>query len=132
MRLKLPVLFLLCVVQAPFAGAEDLSGGNSPYPYASETVQERRDRIDRAKARVKEFIARAKAGMSNAPSAEEDEKERARQATERVLMDSSLQFGNIVSTPKGLFVFQGRNDRERSSDDFVPLLGTLQGPPQRR
>jgi hypothetical protein len=132
LRLKLLVLFLLCVVQAPFAGAEDLSGGNSSYPYAFETVQERRDRIDRAKARVKEFIARAKAGMSNAPSAEEDEKERARQATERVLMDSSLQLGDIVSTSKGLFVFQGRNDRDRSRDDFVPLPKTLQGSPQRR
>jgi hypothetical protein len=119
-------------VQVPFAGAGDLSGGGSSYPYAFETLQERRDRIDRAKVRVKEFIARAKARMSNTPSAEEDEKERARQATEKVLMDSSLQLGDIVSTSKGLFVFQGRNDRDRSRDDFVPLPETLQGPPQRR
>lgn len=108
-------------MQVPFAWAEDLSNGDSSYPYAFETVQERRDRIDRAKARVKEFISRAKAGISNAPSSEEDEKERARQATERVLTDSSLQFGDIVSTSDGLFVFRGRDDRDRSRDDFVPL-----------
>ena len=114
MRLKLLVLCLVCVVEVPFAGAGDLSDGNSSYPYAFETVQERRDRIDRAKARVKEFIARAKAGMSNAPSAEENEKERARQATERVLMDSSLQFGDIVSTSEGLFVFQSRAEQAGS------------------
>ena len=42
-------------------------------------------------------------------------------ATERVLNDDSLQRGDIVSTNKGLFVFQGRMDQPRRREDFVPL-----------
>jgi len=38
-----------------------------------------------------------------------------------VLTDDSLQRGDIVSTDRGLFIFKGQPDRERRSDDFVPL-----------
>ena len=51
------------------------------------------------------------------PSRAEEE----RRASDRVLTDDSLQRGDIVSTDRGLFIFKGQPDRERRSDDFVPL-----------
>ncbi|WP_245481465.1 hypothetical protein [Bradyrhizobium sp. LVM 105] len=42
-------------------------------------------------------------------------------ATERLLRDDSLQRGDIVTTKKGMFVYQGRSDQPRRDQDFVPL-----------
>lgn len=42
-------------------------------------------------------------------------------SSQRVLNDDSLQSGDIVSTKQGLFVFRGRNDRQRLKDDFIAL-----------
>lgn len=47
--------------------------------------------------------------------------DRARNASEQVRNDFSLQRGDIVSTVDGLFVFVGDADREHSPSDFVPL-----------
>ena len=45
----------------------------------------------------------------------------AEQASRRILDDGSLQPGDIVSTNRGLFRFQGSADGERKPDDFVPV-----------
>ncbi|WP_247529978.1 hypothetical protein [Bradyrhizobium sp. 199] len=42
-------------------------------------------------------------------------------ATERLLRDDSLQRGDIVTTKKGMFVYQGRSDQQRRDQDFVPV-----------
>jgi hypothetical protein len=42
-------------------------------------------------------------------------------ATERLLRDDSLQRGDIVTTKKGMFVYQGRTDQPRRDQDFVPV-----------
>ncbi len=42
-------------------------------------------------------------------------------ASERVLNDESLQRGDIVTTKKGTFVYQGRSDQPRREGDFVPI-----------
>lgn len=42
-------------------------------------------------------------------------------ATERLLRDDSLQRGDIVTTKKGMFVYQGRSDQPRRDEDFVPV-----------
>jgi hypothetical protein len=42
-------------------------------------------------------------------------------ATERLLNDESLRNGDIVSTKSGLFVYRGRGDLPRRSEDFVPI-----------
>jgi hypothetical protein len=47
--------------------------------------------------------------------------ELADEASRRALEDNSLRPGDIVSTNRGLFRFQGPSDRERRSDDFVRL-----------
>ena len=42
-------------------------------------------------------------------------------ATQRLLRDDSLQRGDIVTTKKGMFVYQGRSDQPRRDQDFVPV-----------
>jgi hypothetical protein len=47
----------------------------------------------------------------------------------RILEDSGLQPGDIVSTNRGLFRFQGNPDRERKPDDFVRIRWAQSGLP---
>jgi hypothetical protein len=47
--------------------------------------------------------------------------ELAEAASKRVLEDDALRPGDVVSTNRGLFRFQGQPDRERRPDDFVRI-----------
>ena len=55
--------------------------------------------------------------IQQAPTAEE----LAEDVSRRVLEDDSLRPGDVVSTNRGLFRFQGAADRERNPDDFVRI-----------
>jgi|AraplaDrversion2_2_1032049.scaffolds.fasta_scaffold32750_2 hypothetical protein len=78
-----------------------------------------RARIEEARQRAREVAheRRTNPVRAETPPAEDIEQI----ATERVLRDDSLQFGDIVSTRNGLFVFRGRSDRQRRPEDFVAL-----------
>jgi len=78
-----------------------------------------RDRVREAKRRAREAAIerRAHPELFLPPPPEDPDII----ASERVLRDDSLQFGDIVATKKGLFVFRGRGDQPRSEADFVPL-----------
>ena len=45
----------------------------------------------------------------------------AEEASKRVLEDDSLRPGDVISTNRGLFRFQGSVDGERKPDDFVRI-----------
>ena len=77
-----------------------------------------RERILEARRRSKEVAIERRANPPLFVAVPEDP---ARIATDRVLNDDSLQRGDIVSTQKGLFVFQGRSDQPRRQEDFVAL-----------
>jgi len=47
--------------------------------------------------------------------------ELAEEASRRILENDSLRPGDVVSTNRGLFRFQGPSDRERRPDDFVRI-----------
>jgi hypothetical protein len=47
--------------------------------------------------------------------------ELAEEASRRILEDDSLRPGDVVSTNKGLFRYQGPLDRERRPDDFLRI-----------
>jgi hypothetical protein len=47
--------------------------------------------------------------------------EMAEEASKRALEDDSLRPGDIISTDRGLFRFEGSPDRERKPDDFVRI-----------
>jgi hypothetical protein len=76
-------------------------------------------RVAEAKRRAREFALEQRM-RSPAPAADLSAEE-ARLASERVIGDSSLQRGDIVSTSKGLFVFRGQPDQEHRESDFIAL-----------
>jgi hypothetical protein len=82
------------------------------------TRDEWRQRLEEAKRRSKE-VARDRREHPElyAPIPEDP----AIVATERLLNDESLRNGDIVSTKSGLFVYRGRGDLPRRSEDFVPV-----------
>ena len=47
--------------------------------------------------------------------------ELAEEASRRVLEDDDLRPGDVVSTNRGLFRYQGVPDRQRTSEDFVRI-----------
>ena len=55
--------------------------------------------------------------LPQAPAAQE----LAKDVSRRVLEDDGLRPGDVVSTNRGLFRFQGAPDRERKPDDFVRI-----------
>jgi hypothetical protein len=76
--------------------------------------------IIEAKRRVREENARRRTMIpkQNYPTTEE----LAQIASERVLTDSSLRFGDIVVTNRGRFEFRGKSDGDPKPQDFVKLL----------
>jgi hypothetical protein len=83
------------------------------------TRDEWRERVNQAKLRAREFIALAKSGKLQHPgrSAEQVDEE----ASSTVMNDQSLQHGDIVSTNKGLFRFNGKPGSDPQPGDFTPL-----------
>lgn len=47
--------------------------------------------------------------------------ELAEEASRRIFEDDSLRPGDVISTNRGLFRFQGSSDGERKPDDFVRI-----------
>lgn len=93
------------------------------------TAREWRARVDVARRRYEEFVAGAKAKMSDVAQSGPKTDD------ERVMSDPSLKRGDIISTSKGLFVFVGRDDilsQDGSrQNDFAPsssLLVPIQPP----
>ena len=91
--------------------------------------------IDDARARATE--ARQKAMLelqrrrAEPQAAEPWEVEVGRRNSEAVINDSSLRYGDVISTTAGQFRFIGRGDTEPKPSDFVPLGRDGRGPPVR-
>jgi hypothetical protein len=73
-------------------------------------VKASRERLETMRRERKSFAPRA-------PTPEEV----AEEASRRILQDDSLLPGDVVSTNRGLFQFQGSRDGERRSEDFVRI-----------
>jgi hypothetical protein len=82
---------------------------------ASLSEQQWRQRVEDARARSAEFVAKAKAGTAEVESSSEEDEQLADQ---RAMNDPSLRAGDIVSTSKGFLVFQGLDDGARQWRDF--------------
>lgn len=81
-----------------------------------------RARAETQRAALKaEFERRKVERLLHPPSAEDLERERARQLSEQVKNDDTLQKGDIVSTTDGLLIYRGTSPDTRTPDDFVPL-----------
>lgn len=93
---------------------------------AALTGRQWQQRVQDARRRSEEFVAKARARTADAPPA--DDREEARDADRRVMNDPSLQRGDIIATSKGLLVFVGRNGEDHQPRDFVPVPNS-QNPP---
>jgi hypothetical protein len=77
-----------------------------------------RQRVEEAKRRAKQ-VARERRERPDLSTPIPEDPEIV--ASERVFNDESLQRGDIVTTKKGMFVYQGRSDQSRREEDFVPI-----------
>jgi hypothetical protein len=111
------ILFVVCW-SALFATSPSAQQAPPDSPSSSdEPLSERqwRQRVEDARARSAEFVARAKAGTIESLSSDDEDK---KVADQRAMNDPSLRAGDIVSTSKGFLVFQGSEDDERQLRDF--------------
>lgn len=106
----------LCTASAAQTGTEGLIVGNEA---ETLTREEWRERVNQAKLRAREFIALAKSGKLQLPGRSAEEV--AEEASSTVMNDQSLQHGDIVSTNKGLFRFNGKPGSDPQPGDFSPL-----------
>jgi hypothetical protein len=83
-------------------------------------------RVQDARRRSEEFVAKARARRADAPPV--DDREEAREADRRVMSDPSLRPGDIIATSKGFLVFVGRNGEDHLLRDFVPIAGSPKQP----
>lgn len=88
-------------------------------PQTLITRSEWKQRVEQARARSREFLAKARAGLIK-PHHRTDE-ERASEASDAAMSDQSLRQGDIVSTTNGLLIYTGRNDADPKPGDFMPV-----------
>ena len=91
---------------------------------ANLTKQQWQQRLQDARARSEEFVAKARMGTSEPiQSGEED----AKAADQRAMSDPTLRPGDIISTSNGWLVFVGRDESKRRPSDFLPAPGSPTG-----
>jgi hypothetical protein len=74
-------------------------------------------RVEASRQRLELMRREGRSFIPAAPTSDEI----AEEASKQVLEDDSLRRGDIVSTNRGLFRFNGSPDKERSPDDFVRI-----------
>jgi hypothetical protein len=115
MKLLPTSIAAICLVTLPSANCTPQEREESgPYEMSREAwqahIRASRERAEMMRREGKRFVPLP-------PTVDEI----AEAASRRILGDDSLQPGDIVSTNRGLFRFQGAPDRERKPDDFVRI-----------
>lgn len=117
------IVVLVAVCQPPHGSGRAQDAIDAPSSREADFSEPGREewlaRVAEAKRRARELALEQR--MRSPASAADLSAEEERLASERVVNDSSLQRGDIVSTSKGLFVFRGQPDQERRESDFVAL-----------
>jgi hypothetical protein len=97
------------------SSAQQAEQDSQSAPDASLSEEQWRQRVEDARARSAEFVAKAKAGTAEVESSNEEDEQLADQ---RAMNDPSLRAGDVVSTSKGFLVFQGLDDGAHQWRDF--------------
>jgi hypothetical protein len=87
------------------------------FPDSELTGDQWQQRVQDARRRSEEFIAKARTQTADPTPFDKADTEAADQ---RAMNDPSLQRGDIIATSQGFFVFVGRDSDERQPGDFVP------------
>jgi hypothetical protein len=88
------------------------------FPDAEITGDHWQQRVQDARRRSEQFVARAR---TRVPEPLSTDKEEAEASDQRAMNDASLQRGDIISTSKGFFRFVGGDNDGRQASDFLPL-----------
>ena len=90
-------------------------------PAAEQAVEMSREewqaRVEAARQRLDLMRREGRSFIPEPPTPDEI----AEEASKQVLGDDSLRRGDIVSTNRGLFRFQGLPDKERTPNDFIRI-----------
>ena len=115
MAVRIIALLTICfaTVSVPCFGQEA-----EDFPDQSLTREQWQQRVQDARRRSEEFVAKARTQQAADPPS--SDKADAEAADQRAMNDPSLQQGDIIATSRGLFVFVGRDSDERQASDFVP------------
>jgi hypothetical protein len=123
--MKIPPAVLVVAWSLATSSAGCLAQELEDFPDSSLSSEQWRQRVQDARRRSEEFVARARTQTADpAPSDRQD----AEAADQRAMNDPSLQRGDIIATSKGFLVFVGRDSKERQPGDFLPAP-TPQRPP---
>jgi hypothetical protein len=95
------------------------------FPDSALTAEQWQLRVQDARRRSEEFVAKARTQAADPPPSDETD---AKAADQRAMNDPSLQRGDIIATSQGFVVFVGRDSDERRSSDFLPAP-TPRNPP---
>jgi len=79
--------------------------------------EEWKNQVASSRQRAEEARRQRRSFVPQPPTAEE----LAEEASRRAFQDGSLRPGDVISTNRGFFRFQGFPDGERKSDDFVRI-----------
>ena len=113
MRLRIAALLASGLLALAPSWAQDV---DDAYPDGTLTREQWQARVEAARRRSEDFIANARTQMPSPLPSDRLQTE----AADRAVNDPTLRQGDIVSTPRGLFVFIGR-DEEHQSSDFKPV-----------
>jgi hypothetical protein len=113
MNAPVAALLVICFLAAPTRcpGQESTDSAD-----ANLSREEWRQRVDEARRRSDDFVAKARSRKEDPFSANDLKKE----AMERARRDPTLRQGDIVATDRGFEMFVG-NEESRQSGDFVPV-----------
>jgi hypothetical protein len=92
---------------------------------AALTREQWQQRVEEARRRSSEFVARTRTQTEDPVSVQ---KEQAEAQDQRALNDPTLLPGDIVATSKGFVVFVGRAEQHQPGD-FQPLTPSRRSPP---
>lgn len=84
---------------------------------AQMSRKEWKNQVASARQKAEEARRQRRGFVPQPPTAEE----LAEEASARAFKDDSLRPGDVISTNRGFFRFQGFPDRERKPDDFVRI-----------
>jgi len=94
-----------------------LAEDRTEYDPAQMSREQWKNQITSARQRAEEARRQRRSFVPRQPSAEEI----AEEASRRAFKDDSLRPGDVISTNRGFFRFQGLPEGERKPDDFVRI-----------
>lgn len=115
---RMKQILLAALVLCPLACAAQERAADAPVELSREDWHAR-IKIARERAEV---MRRERRSFTSLPPTRD---EIAAEATKQVLEDESLVRGDIVSTNRGLFRFEGSPDKDREASDFVRIPETV-------